>query len=328
MRLSHSIAVASFLTCLSAAQCGSTSLTTIFAANNGGASGWGVFFDVNVTNPYGINVCGFDVNAGNTTIGTIYTLDAYVTPGSYVNVHGVPSAWRLMSQGGGTAQGNNVPSPTPLGQRLYLPFGSYGIALYVTNASIRYTGGTATNLVYSNLDLTITNGLARSTLFGTPTAGSIFTPRVWNGTVIYDTCSTTSPAGFGFFAAGCGGTMPVCNLQPLSTPQLGGVFAFTLNHLPQDSAVLIIGLSNMYSTFGPLPLDTSPFGVPGCFVHVSPELFIPLTGSGNTATFAFGIPPFPGLQCLQFYIQASVTDQAANPAGVVLSDAWAGIVGL
>jgi hypothetical protein len=324
MRLIRSLSVSWVLTSVVAAQCGSSSLTTIFAANNGGSSGWGLFFDVNVVNPAGINICGFDVNAGNTAVGTLYTLDAYVTPGSHVPVHGIASAWRLVSSGSGVAAGNNVPAPTPLGIRMYLPFGSYGVALYVTGASIRYTNGTGTNQVYSNADLTITCGLSRSALF----SGTINNPRVWNGTVHYDTCSPTSPAGIGFFAAGCGGSLPVTNLQPQSTPQIGGVFVVDLNNLPQASAVLIVGLSNTTSTYGPLPLDTTSFGAPGCFVHVSPELFIPLVGVGTTATFSFGVPLVPALQCLQFYMQAGVTDPGFNAAGVVLSDAVAGIIGL
>ncbi len=310
------------------AQCGSASLSTLYAANNGGSTGWGVFFDVAIASPLGINICAFDTNTGNTAVGTPFTISVYVTPASYVNVHGAPSAWRLVATGAGSAAGNNLPSLATLAQPMYLPAGNYGIALYHYGASPRYTNGTGANQIYGNTDLTITTGLVRSTFFGTPTVGSIFTPRVWNGGIYYETCSPSSAAGFGFMASGCAGTMAAATIDTVSRPQLGGLFSVNVTNLPLSYADLIIGLSNTTSPFGPLPLGLAPFGLSGCSAYVSPDLIFPVGGAANTANFSVGLPPDPALQCLQFFMQAIVYDPAANTLGFVMSDAGAGVMGL
>src|SRR5690606_35791201 len=64
MTLHRILLVALAVAASAPAQCGNGNLATIFAANNGGSNGWGVYFDVNITHPFGINVCGFDTNTG------------------------------------------------------------------------------------------------------------------------------------------------------------------------------------------------------------------------------------------------------------------------
>lgn len=311
------------------AQCGSQSLPTLFAANNGGSGGWGVFFDLDVQHPLGIVLCGFDTNAGTTSVGTPFTVDVHVTAGSYVPVHGVPAAWRLCATGSGTAAGNNVPAMTTLAQPLYLPPGLHGIALYHYGlTSIRYTNGTGSNEIYSNADLVLTAGLVRSTLFGTPTAGSIFTPRVWNGTLYYDPCSATSMAGYGFLGQGCAGSLGTATLRNASVPRLGGVLTVDVVDLPLSAGIVMVGLSSTFSPFGPLPLDLGLFGAPGCPGRVSPDALTFIAGSNNTARWTFGIPNNAALQCQQFYQQVLVPDPGRNALGAVVSDAAAAVIGL
>lgn len=312
-----------------AAQCGSNSLGTPFTANNGGSNGWGVFVDLQVTNPLGVVVCAIDTNAGTTAVSTPFTVDVYVTPGTYTTVHGVPGAWRRVATGSGLAAGNSVPALTTMAEPFYLPPGNYGIAFYHYGVtSVRYTNGTGTNQNFSNADLAITAGLVRSTFFGTPTAGSIFTPRVWNGTFYYDVPSPTSLAGSGFFAEGCAGSLGVSRLSASAAPRLGTVIALNLDNLPLSAGVLMTGFSNTMSVFGPLPLNLGLFGAPACSANVNPDATLFVFGSGNTASALFGIPNSAAVQALALYNQALVLDPGVNALGGVTSDALALSIGL
>lgn len=310
------------------AQCGSANLGTLFAANNGGSAGWGVFVDLQVTNPLGVVVCAIDTNCGTTAVNTAYTVDVWVTPGSYQSVHGVPSAWRRVATGSGVAAGNNIASLTTMQQPFYLPAGNYGIAFYHNGTSVRYTNGTGSNEFYSNADLALTAGLVRSTFFGTPTAGSIFTPRVWNGTIYYDVPSPTSLAGSGFYAAGCAGTAGISNLAVTAVPRLGQAMSVDVNNLPVNIAIMLTGLSKTMSGFGPLPLNLAPFGAPTCAANASADASAFLVGTIGTATFNFFIPNRPALQGVVFYNQALSLDPTFNSLGAVTSDAIGSAIGL
>jgi len=302
------------------------SLTTLFAASNGGSSGWIVMLDVQVANPQGINICGFDHNTGTTALGTPFTANVYVTDGSYVGKDNNIALWRLVGTGAGTAKGDNQHSTTPLAMPVYLPFGNYGIAIQLNGASVRYTGtGTGgSQVLYSNSDLTVAVGAVRSTLFNN---GSFFTIRQWNGTVHYDTVGSAATAGYGFFAPGCAGSLGITNLVHSNRPQLGNTLNVTANNLPLSVAILMVGFSNTTSTFGPLPLDATAFGAPGCFGRVSPDATAFLIGGGNTASWNFGVPNAAGLIGLLLFNQALVPDPGFNALGAVFSDATGMMIG-
>jgi hypothetical protein len=317
------------LAAAASAQCGSNSLATPFTANNGGSNGWGVFVDLQVTNPLGVVVCAIDTNAGTTAVSTPFTVDVYVTPTSYLSVHGVPAAWRLVATGSGVAAGSGVPALTTMAQPFHLPAGSYGLAFYHYGVtSVRYTNGTGSNQNFSNADLAITAGLVRSTFFGTPTAGSTFTPRVWNGGFYYDVPSPTSLAGAGFFAAGCAGSLGISKLSASAAPRLGTVISLNIDNLPMSAGVLMTGFSNTMSVFGPLPLNLGLFGAPACSANVNPDATLFVFGSGNTASTLFGIPNSTAVQALALYNQALVLDPGVNALGGVTSDALALSIGL
>ncbi len=298
-------------------------LSTPFTANNGGASGWTVMFDANVTNPQGINICGMDHNTGTTVVGTPFTFNVYVTPGTYVGNDNNIAPWRLVGSGAGLCAGNNVPSTTALATPLYLPLGSFGIAINYVGCSPRYTNGPAGP--YSNGDVTLTLGAVRSTLFN---AGSLFTPRVWNGALHYDTIATGGSAGYGFFGPGCAGTLGITRLVNTTQPTIGGTLSVNLNNLPFALAVMVVGTSNTISGFGPLPFDLGIIGAPGCPLRVSLDATETVVGAGTTATWNFNIPNIGGLLGVQLYNQAATFDPAANAFGFVTSDASAWVVGL
>jgi PKD repeat protein len=294
-------------------------LPTLYAADNGLGINATVFFDVNVTNPQGIVICGMDHNCGNTAVGTPFTGTVYVTDGTWVGKDNTIAPWRLSATSSGVAAGNNVPASGPLATPLYLPFGSYGMAINY-NVATRYTGtGTSTTpFTYSNADLTLTLGAARSTLFN---GGSFFQIRQWNGAIHYDTASLAGTAGYGYFAPGCAGSLGITHLMPTSRPQLGQTLSVNLDNLPLSAAIVMTGFSNTTSGFGALPLDLTGFGAPGCFGRVSPDATLFLFGAANSATWSFGVPNAPFFIGLVMYNQALVLDPGFNALGAVASDA-------
>lgn len=298
-------------------------LQTLFAANNGLSTGATVFFDVDVTNPQGIVICGMDHNCGTTAVGTPFTASIYVTDGGYAGKDNNIALWRLATTSSGLAAGNDVPASGPLATPLYLPFGSYGIAISYT-VGVRYTGtGTSTTrVVYSNADLTLSLGAARSTLFN---GGSYFEIRQWNGAIYYDTPSLAGTAGFGYFAPGCAGSLGTTHLRAQNRPQLGQTLTVNLDNLPLSVAVMMTGFSKTLSGFGTLPLDLTVYGAPGCLGRVSPDATLLLIGVGNAASWSFGVPNSPTFVGIVLYNQALVLDPGFNALSAVASDA-AGLV--
>lgn len=296
-------------------------LTTTYTSTNGGATGYGVFLDINVTNPAGISVCGMDHNISS-AVGTPFSVNVYVTPGTYVGADTNGSLWRLVGTGSGNSAGTGIACTTPMNSPFYLPAGSYGMAIYYTGASMRYEGTNAVPPVqntFSNADLTLTGGIVHTTLWG----GTLFTPRLWNGGIHYDTTSLSGTAGYGFFGAGCAGSLGISNQVAANRPQLGATLNVTLTNLPLSGAVMMMGLSRSASPFGPLPLDITVFGAPGCSARVSPDATLFVFGANNSAPWSLGIPNGPGLIGQLFYTQAFALDPGFNALGAVLGDAYA-----
>ncbi len=79
------------------------SITTLFASNNGGASLWTNYFDINVINSNGMTISAYDVNINTAGLGVGFDLDVYVTAlgDTHVGNTDVPGAWSLVSTGSG-----------------------------------------------------------------------------------------------------------------------------------------------------------------------------------------------------------------------------------
>ena len=89
----------------------------------------------------------------------------------------------------------------------------------------------------------------------------------------------------------------------------------------------MVGLSNTTSGFGPLPLNLTSFGAPGCHGRVSPDATWFLLGAGGSAGFNFPIPNQAILLGFTFYTQALVFDSSLNALGASTSDAAVAVVG-
>jgi len=157
------------------------SLTTLFSGGNGGSAGWTVFYDITV-GPADISVNSFDVNTSSVAA---VSMDVYTLVGTSIGNEANAGLWGApASSGSGTGAGTNNPTNMVLGTPIVLLANtSYGIAINM-NAAVRYTNGTGCpgNQCYINADLSLALGKSQTGLF----TGSLFSPRIWNGTVYYD----------------------------------------------------------------------------------------------------------------------------------------------
>lgn len=164
------------------------SITTLFANNNSGTAGGGVYFDITV-GPNPIQIIGFDVNT-TAVAGTALAFRAWTLVGTSVGNQANPGAWTFQTDGSGTSAGLNLPSSISIVTPFTLNAGTmYGMALSLSSAtgapapaSHAYTNGTGANQFYMNADLSLTLGSATNVLF----SGAPFSPRVWNGTIYYN----------------------------------------------------------------------------------------------------------------------------------------------
>src|SRR5262249_12479834 len=129
------------------------------------------------------------------------------------------------------------------------------------------------------------------------------------------------------FGAGCPGSLGVPTLTPTALPRIGNTMTVNIDRLPLQVALMMVGLSNTNSGFGPLPMNLANFGMPGCSGRVSPDVTVIVAG-GNPATFSLALPGNTQLLGMRFYQQALAFDPlAGNPAGAVVSDAAAARIG-
>lgn len=299
-------------------------LVTSYAGGAGIIPTWGSLMDLQVLSPEGISLCALSVS-GNSALGSLFSVDVYLTPGSYVGKEANPAPWRLLGTANGTVAGVNVPSLASFPASIYLPPGNYGLALYPTGTGFTLSNGASTQ---GNADLAVTHGAYRTDLFGN---GGIFgqttANRTWNGSFHYTTVSRSGEAGHGFFGAGCAGSLGVPRQLPTTAPRLGGSLSGTYTNLPQDLVVALIGFSRSSSAFGALPLDLAVYGAPGCNALVSSEASLVLLGSGGSANYSVAVPTSSAYLGVMLYTQGLALDLAANALGAVMSDANASIFG-
>lgn len=300
--------------------------TTLYDANNAGVPGSGLFFDVAVTNPDGISLCAVSVNINGGTGGT-FTSDVYTTPGTYVGNDHNAAVWTLIGSGSGISRGLNNPSTVSF-PPVYLPPGNYGFAVYVNGIGPAYSGTGANHApgqpAYTGTNVNFALGLARNGLFGA--AATVFTPRVWNGTLHFETVDQ-GLAIYQVFGAGCPGPLGVPGNQVTNGPHLGQTMSANFTNLPTSVAFHMLGFSRTFSNLGPLPADLTAFGAPGCAARVSADAISLLLGSGNTATFSWTLPNNGAFLGMRLYNQALALAPGANALGGILSDAAMLVVG-
>lgn len=134
------------------------------------------------------------------------------------------------------------------------------------------------------------------------------------------------------FGQGCPGTSgtPRLLIADNDLPRLGGTWNLRLQGLPAAPSSLVtflFGLSNTTASIGSLPFPLASFGMPGCTLYVRPDVSLSQFAQG-AATAGLTIPNGSWLLGVHLFAQGSVFDAGANAAGLVLSEAADGRIGL
>jgi len=297
------------------------SITTTFTSNNGGGTGWGNFFDITVLGK-SLHITKLDVNISG-SVNTNVTIDVYITSKTYVGNDTNGAKWMKVATGVGKSLGTDKKTPVDISDFVLAP-GSYGMAVYYTGAGMRYTNGTATNNKYKNKDVALSLGISRSSLWG----GSKFSPRIWNGTIYYD---TTNAAFYGTYGKGCKGSGGFPTMTPTKASQLklGTPFIVDITNLPKSGVVVMMTgfRNNSFAGLPVLALDLKSLGAPGCRLMMEPFDFKALTNTAGKAKYITGIPNNKSFLGIALFHQVLVFDKTANQAGLTLSNAGGGVLG-
>ena len=155
------------------------SLSTTFADGNGGSDGGAVYFDVTAATDLTVESLQMHIQDAGA-----FTVEVYAIVGdTYVGNETNAGAWTLISNGSGDSNSSGTPSDVTLDTALSLNAGTtYAMALVLdATHSHRYTNGDGTNENFSDANLSISLGSASNV----PFSGTIFSPRVFNGTFNY-----------------------------------------------------------------------------------------------------------------------------------------------
>lgn len=286
------------------------------------ATGGTNFLDVDVTNPLGLTVCGMHVNSG-AAVGTPITVNVFHKAGTYVGAVDNAAPWRLVGTATATALGGNQRTFVSFPLPIHLPFGVQGLAIEQLGASPQYSNlGAVTSYVYP--DCTITAGLVQALpTFGPAATSTQFTPRVWNGALHFGTTQGNGAAGYGHLGVGCVGSLGVPGNRSTTLPTLGGQATVVIDRLPLDFGVLALGLARIAPS-----LDLTFLGMPGCPLHSSADVLLPINGTANVATVPYPVPVAVNLVGVQVFLQALSFDPLVNQFGFAISDAAVMLVGL
>lgn len=255
-------------------------IETTTLGGNGGAVGGMVFYTIENTSGFDINLVelGMNITAGS-------QVEIYLTPGGHAGNETNPGAWTLVgtadATGGpfsGPFPGNGTLTPAPVSGTVTIPPGVWGIALLTPSAAHNYSNGNGANQQYSNADITLQLGSASNTPFGAP-----FTPRVWNGYLEYEVCSGGGEPAIYLFdpdSAGVG----THDITYCITNQFGcescDTFEVTVHPLPDVTIDPILPLCSNETTF---LTAASPLGVwsgPGIVDPINGEFDASIVGPG------------------------------------------------
>lgn len=172
-------------------------ITTLFASNNSGSAGGGVYYDITV-GALPLEIKSLTVNS-NSAPGTPIAFEMWTRTGeTWDGNHNSPVGWDLRAIGSGTAAGVDIPTAITLDETFVLDANTlYGTAIGLGPAAAHaYTNGNGQNQHFENNNLALDLGGATNALFG---AGRFF-PRVWNGSITYN--KIPEPATLGLLVLG------------------------------------------------------------------------------------------------------------------------------
>lgn len=174
-------------------------------SNNGGASGWGIFFDL-TANSNAVSVT--QLTTGSTALANAgFTIQVFTRNGTALGgpVGSGPGSsmagWTSLGMANATqgAVDSGVSLPISIPAIHVDPFATVGVALIFSSAGPRYFGtGSGPYQMFFDTNLSLTTGDARSVPF-TPT-GSWFAPRGLTGSITYSV--VPEPSSIALLGAG------------------------------------------------------------------------------------------------------------------------------
>jgi hypothetical protein len=125
----------------------------------------------------------------------------------------------------------------------------------------------------------------------------------------------------------------VPSLLPVSggRPVLGTTFQVRFANLPNTPLAPVfgtIGYQDQTWNGQSLPFDLTGIGLPGCFLRIDATATVVLGNTGGVADWSIALPPAPGLDGQQFFLQGAVLVPGFNAAGAVVSDSRSGVAGV
>lgn len=125
------------------------------------------------------------------------------------------------------------------------------------------------------------------------------------------------------YGTGCAGANGVPFLRTQTQARIGTLFHTRIEGTAANTTAIgsIIGMTRN----GPLPVDLSAYGAPGCQLAVFPLLLI----NHNLAGYSPGlmIPYAAGLYGTEFYVQGIVAEPGVNHLGAIWSRGLRCIIG-
>jgi len=208
---------------------------TIFAANNGGAVGGVAYMDMTVSQDVTFSGLGtnYDVLAGD-PVG----IEMWITPGTWTGGRNEDiSLWTMVATDDGLAvsNGNAGLSAINFSAPVFLPAGSYGVALISVGDGHRYTtGGTGFQLQYASADGVVSLDLGGGA--NTPFSTQLFFPRVWNGEFCHETLGTVGTT--------------YCGPAAVNSTGAAGTIAATGSDVVADDALVLTASNLPAHSFG------------------------------------------------------------------------------
>lgn len=137
------------------------------------------------------------------------------------------------------------------------------------------------------------------------------------------------PASVTPFGTGCGMPPLALAADANTSPRIGTTLRTDVANVPFGFPFVAIGSNEQFLGPFPLPLVLDGFGYLGCLLHHDAIVSVPCTqwSGPSTATFDLSIPNVPALLTARIYLQAWSLAPAANPGGLVLSNALRVVIG-
>jgi PKD repeat protein len=300
-----------------------------YNGTNGSATKRSVsFIDLNVTSTAAIVLTALDV-CTSTHNGNAVPVVVWLCDGTAVGKQANASFWREAASGTGISVGTNGGTRIALNRPiLLLPGRTYGVAIQMVDAHNYYVSPGIASTTTPDFLITY-RGVSIST---TPFT-AVPPARQFLGALYYTKTDTWPVGAISPMSLGCAGSLGVPSLKPVGTtrPKLGTNFDVELGGMPLGIGLMIIGLSNQTGPFGPLPLDLTFLGMPGCPLHVSLDVTATVIGTsagGTAGTFGLSFPALPANAGFQLYMQGLTIDPLLNAFGAASSDAVALVTGL